>query len=76
MYVEGWRKEGGEGERERGRGMDVVREGRREGECGPMFCDHHLLYCLQLFTLPGGTLVWEALQTSTPLSRARVEQRG
>ena len=46
MYVEGWRKEGGEGERERGRRMNVVREGGREGECGPMFCDHHLLYIL------------------------------
>ena len=46
------REEGGEGERERDRGMNVVREGGREGECGPMFCDHHLLYCLQLFPLP------------------------
>ena len=34
MYVEGWRKEGGERERERDRGMDVVREGGREGTCG------------------------------------------
>ena len=25
MYVEEWRKEGGEGERERDRGIDVVR---------------------------------------------------
>ena len=56
--------------------MKVVREGGREGECGPMVCDHHLLNCVQLFPLPGGTLVWEASQTSTPLLRERVEQRG
>ena len=76
MYVGGWRKEEGEGERERGRGRDVVKEGGGEGECGPMFCDHHLLDCLNYFPSPGGTLVREAVQTSTPLPRVRVEQRG
>jgi len=76
MYVEGWRKEGGERERERDRGMDVVREGGGKEGVDPCFVITICYIASNYFPSPGGTLAQEASQTSTPLPHARVEQHG